>query len=177
VWPKLYLYDANGNSLTDPSGKQYTWDFENRLVSTTVPGTGTAGGPLKPSFGLSGGPSPCSKALTPSLAIKVSPQLILSARSPSQRPHCHRSFFITNALCPPSQTPLPCHAKIITRSRQRSVCPPPETANRSLTFRFPEQGLTNRPGRNSGPTTGNRSKTRKSLFRDTLPVSLLNSKI
>jgi YD repeat-containing protein len=34
-------YDANGNTLTDASGKNYTWDFENRLVSAVVPGTGT----------------------------------------------------------------------------------------------------------------------------------------
>ena len=33
--------DANGNTLADPSGKQYSWDFENRLTSVTVPGTGT----------------------------------------------------------------------------------------------------------------------------------------
>ncbi len=33
--------DANGNTLTDASGKTYTWDFENRLVSAVVPGTGT----------------------------------------------------------------------------------------------------------------------------------------
>jgi RHS repeat-associated protein len=33
--------DANGNVLTDPSGKQYTWDFENRLTQVVVPGTGT----------------------------------------------------------------------------------------------------------------------------------------
>jgi RHS repeat-associated protein len=33
--------DANGNTLSDPSGKSYSWDFENRLVSATVPGTGT----------------------------------------------------------------------------------------------------------------------------------------
>src|SRR5580700_8779214 len=32
-------YDANGNTLSDPSGKQYTWDFENRLVQAMVPGT------------------------------------------------------------------------------------------------------------------------------------------
>jgi RHS repeat-associated protein len=32
-------YDANGNTLSDPSGKQYTWDFENRLVQAVVPGT------------------------------------------------------------------------------------------------------------------------------------------
>jgi hypothetical protein len=24
-------YDANGNTLTDPSGKSYSWDSENRL--------------------------------------------------------------------------------------------------------------------------------------------------
>lgn len=33
--------DANGNTLTDASGKQYSWDFDNRLTSVTVPGTGT----------------------------------------------------------------------------------------------------------------------------------------
>jgi RHS repeat-associated protein len=31
--------DANGNTLSDPSGKQYTWDFENRLTQAVVPGT------------------------------------------------------------------------------------------------------------------------------------------
>jgi YD repeat-containing protein len=35
------VYDANGNTLADSSGKQYTWDFENHLTSVTVPGTGT----------------------------------------------------------------------------------------------------------------------------------------
>ena len=34
-------YDANGNTLSDSSGKTYTWDFENRLVEAVVPGTGT----------------------------------------------------------------------------------------------------------------------------------------
>ena len=33
--------DANGNTLSDPSGKSYSWDFENRLTQATVPGTGT----------------------------------------------------------------------------------------------------------------------------------------
>src|SRR5580658_6007155 len=33
--------DANGNTLTDASGKSYTWDFENRLTQAVVPGTGT----------------------------------------------------------------------------------------------------------------------------------------
>jgi RHS repeat-associated protein len=33
--------DANGNTLSDPSGKSYSWDFENRLVQAVVPGTGT----------------------------------------------------------------------------------------------------------------------------------------
>jgi RHS repeat-associated protein len=33
--------DANGNTTTDSSGKSYTWDFENRLASAVVPGTGT----------------------------------------------------------------------------------------------------------------------------------------
>jgi RHS repeat-associated protein len=31
--------DANGNTLSDPSGKSYTWDFENRLTQAVVPGT------------------------------------------------------------------------------------------------------------------------------------------
>jgi RHS repeat-associated protein len=35
----LSTYDANGNTLTDPSGKSYTWDFENRLTQAVVPGT------------------------------------------------------------------------------------------------------------------------------------------
>jgi RHS repeat-associated protein len=34
-------YDANGNTLTDPSGKSYTWDFENRLTQVVNPGVGT----------------------------------------------------------------------------------------------------------------------------------------
>jgi YD repeat-containing protein len=32
-------YDANGNTLSDPSGKSYSWDFENRLTQAVVPGT------------------------------------------------------------------------------------------------------------------------------------------
>ncbi|MFZ0817297.1 MAG: RHS repeat-associated core domain-containing protein [Candidatus Sulfotelmatobacter sp.] len=36
-----YTYDANGNTLSDASGKQYTWDFENRLVQAVNPGVGT----------------------------------------------------------------------------------------------------------------------------------------
>jgi RHS repeat-associated protein len=36
-----YTYDDNGNTLTDAGGKSYTWDFENRLISATVPGKGT----------------------------------------------------------------------------------------------------------------------------------------
>lgn len=38
-----YTYDSNGNTLTkvDASGTTtYTWDFENRLASVTLPGTG-----------------------------------------------------------------------------------------------------------------------------------------
>src|ERR1700689_1693075 len=41
-WPKTVsgsALDANGNTLTDASGKSYTWDFENRLGSAVVPGT------------------------------------------------------------------------------------------------------------------------------------------
>lgn len=34
-------YDANGNTLTDSSGKQYSWDFENRLTQAIVPNVGT----------------------------------------------------------------------------------------------------------------------------------------
>ena len=33
--------DANGNTLSDPSGKSYTWDFENRLTQVVNPGVGT----------------------------------------------------------------------------------------------------------------------------------------
>ena len=36
-----YAYDANGHTLSDPSAKSYSWDFENRLVQAVVPGTGT----------------------------------------------------------------------------------------------------------------------------------------
>ena len=36
-----YAYDANGNTLTDSSGKQYSWDFENRLTQVVNPGVGT----------------------------------------------------------------------------------------------------------------------------------------
>ena len=35
-----FTYDANGNTLSDPSGKSYSWDFENRLIQAVVPGTG-----------------------------------------------------------------------------------------------------------------------------------------
>jgi RHS repeat-associated protein len=41
-WPTTVLgiaLDANGNTLSDPSGKQYSWDFENRLTQAVVPGT------------------------------------------------------------------------------------------------------------------------------------------
>jgi RHS repeat-associated protein len=43
-WSKTVVgsaLDANGNTLSDPSGKSYSWDFENRLVSAIVPGAGT----------------------------------------------------------------------------------------------------------------------------------------
>jgi RHS repeat-associated protein len=33
------VLDANGNTLSDPSGKSYTWDFENRMTQAVVPGT------------------------------------------------------------------------------------------------------------------------------------------
>lgn len=32
-------YDADGNTLSDASGRSFTWDFENRLVQAVVPGT------------------------------------------------------------------------------------------------------------------------------------------
>lgn len=35
-----YTYDANGSTLTDPGGRSYTWDFENRLTQVTLSGTG-----------------------------------------------------------------------------------------------------------------------------------------
>ena len=42
-WPTTVLgiaLDANGNTLSDATGKQYTWAFENRLTQAVVPGTG-----------------------------------------------------------------------------------------------------------------------------------------
>jgi RHS repeat-associated protein len=33
------VIDANGNTLSDASGKSYSWDFENRLTQAVVPGT------------------------------------------------------------------------------------------------------------------------------------------
>jgi RHS repeat-associated protein len=38
-----YTYDLNGNTLTSVTGSNtttYTWDFENRMTSATLPGTG-----------------------------------------------------------------------------------------------------------------------------------------
>ena len=32
-------FDANGNTLTDASGRSFTWAFENRPVQALVPGT------------------------------------------------------------------------------------------------------------------------------------------
>ena len=40
-WTDALGYDANGNTLSDPSGKSYTWDFENRLTQAVNPGVGT----------------------------------------------------------------------------------------------------------------------------------------
>ena len=63
--------------------------------------------------------------------------------------------------------PMPCENH--SRSRQRSVCPPPEEANapcwKQMLFDIldsPEGSLTNSSGRSGDPTTRNRSKTRKS---------------
>ena len=36
-----YTYDANGNTLSDPSGKSYSWDFENRLTQAIISGSWT----------------------------------------------------------------------------------------------------------------------------------------
>jgi RHS repeat-associated protein len=38
----ISYYDANGNTLTDAAGRTYTWDFESRLISVTLPGGGSA---------------------------------------------------------------------------------------------------------------------------------------
>jgi RHS repeat-associated protein len=38
----LSTYDANGNTLSDASGKTYSWDFENRLTQVVNPGVGTS---------------------------------------------------------------------------------------------------------------------------------------
>jgi len=35
-----YGYDNNGNRTSDPSGAQYSWDYENRLTQEILPGTG-----------------------------------------------------------------------------------------------------------------------------------------
>src|SRR5467141_732912 len=38
-----YTYDSNGNTLTSVTGSNtttYTWDFENRMTSVTLPGSG-----------------------------------------------------------------------------------------------------------------------------------------
>jgi YD repeat-containing protein len=38
-------FDSNGNSLTKAvrsNTTRYTWDFENRLISVTLPGSGGA---------------------------------------------------------------------------------------------------------------------------------------
>ena len=91
-----------------------------------------------------------------------------SLANPVRKVEFKPSPFITSALCPPSQIPIPVPCENHSQIVERSVCPPPEVAKRSLTFRIPEQSLTNRSGRNGGPTPRNRSKTRKSLFRNTL---------
>ncbi|PYU37409.1 MAG: hypothetical protein DMG54_33750 [Acidobacteria bacterium] len=39
----IYVYDSNGNTLTSVTGSNtttYAWDFENRLSSVTLPGSG-----------------------------------------------------------------------------------------------------------------------------------------
>ena len=37
----IATYDANGNTLSDPQGRSFTWDFENRLTQAIVPNVGT----------------------------------------------------------------------------------------------------------------------------------------
>jgi YD repeat-containing protein len=37
----LHVRRKRCNTLSDPSGKSYSWDFENRLTQAVVPGTGT----------------------------------------------------------------------------------------------------------------------------------------
>jgi len=37
----LTALDANGNTLTDASGRSFTWDCENRLTQVVNPGVGT----------------------------------------------------------------------------------------------------------------------------------------
>src|SRR6202042_1136930 len=61
-WWKTVLgsaLDANGNPLSDASGKSYTWDFENRLVSAVVPGT-NGGTSTVQSLGIGSDPGPIS---------------------------------------------------------------------------------------------------------------------
>jgi YD repeat-containing protein len=41
MWVRNQVEDANGNTLSDSSGKSYSWDFENRLVQVVNPGVGT----------------------------------------------------------------------------------------------------------------------------------------
>lgn len=35
----VIAYDANGSTVTDASGRSFTWDFENRLAQAVVPGS------------------------------------------------------------------------------------------------------------------------------------------
>jgi len=39
MWVGNQVEDSNRNTLSDPSGKSYSWDFENRLTQAVVPGT------------------------------------------------------------------------------------------------------------------------------------------
>ena len=36
-----YTYEQTANTLTDASGRSYTWDFENHLAQLVNPGVGT----------------------------------------------------------------------------------------------------------------------------------------
>jgi len=65
-----YGYDANGNTLSknDSTGiTAYTWDFENRLTSVILPGSGGT----------------VSFNMIPSVEESISPQVPAQASSPT----------------------------------------------------------------------------------------------
>jgi len=60
--------DANGNTLSDPSGKSYSWDFENRLTQAVVPGAEWRN---NNTFRPVAKPFPCVSLSTEPLAISI----------------------------------------------------------------------------------------------------------